>query len=260
MTSRRERSEREEPLDLTSLGAPAGEARPCPYIEGRDARERALWVNHFPAEFYHMLLDFGWRRSGRLIYRPACEMCRQCIPIRLDCSRIEPSRTQRKLLRRNADIQINVCDARPDEEKFDLFVRYQQARHAGDMCTDWASFSAFLYESPLPTVEVEYRLEGRLAGVAIVDRESQATSSVYTYFDPDLDRRSLGTWSVLRLAQQTAEWGARYYYLGYYIRDCQKMNYKTQFRPFELGDGRGRWESFDSEEAARAFVSELIDE
>ena len=234
-------------MDLESLDLPKGPPHDCPYLSDRQARDRAFMIDELPFGMYRLLMDHGWRRSGKIVYRPACDECQACVPIRIPVWEFQPSRTQSKLQRRNMDIQAKIQAPEPDREKFDLFVRYQRARHRGDMCTEWTDFCRFLYESPVQSREAIFRLDDRLVGVTVFDQESDAISSVYTYFDPDLPRRSLGTWAILWLNHYACLHGLAYHYLGYHIEDCRKMNYKIAFRPCELGDGRGGWTRRDSD-------------
>ncbi len=228
-------------LDFRDLGIQPGAPRDCPYLEERSARERAFALADSPAGLYKHLMDYGWRRSGRVIYKPACEGCSACVPIRIPVAEFAPSRTQRRTMRSNADIVATVGRPASTDEKFGLFVRYQETRHAGDMCTQREQFERFLYDSPVATMEAEFRLGGDLVGVSIIDRDGEALSAVYTWFAPEFQARSLGTWAILWSIGFAKEQGVPYYYMGYYIEGCGKMNYKAMFRPYELCDGAGNW-------------------
>ena len=227
--------------DPLTLGLEPSPEHRCPYLAERLARERAFMTDKLPPGIYHRLMDWDWRRSGRILYRPACATCSECRPIRIPVDRFEPSANQRKILNRNADLTLDIAEAQPTAEKFELFVRYQAARHSGDMCTQWGEFSAFLYETPVNTQELLFRDGDRLLGSAIVDLDGYSISSVYTYYDPEETRRSLGTWAILWLIEFARRRQIPFYYLGYYIAACRKMNYKTRFRPCEIGDGAGSW-------------------
>ncbi|MDK2973366.1 MAG: leucyl-tRNA---protein transferase [Candidatus Sumerlaeota bacterium] len=233
-------------LLLQDLGVPVGAEHECPYLPERQAAERAFLAEALPPDFYHSLMDHGWRRSGMVVYKPACPGCQACTPIRIPVADFRPNRTQRRLLARNADITAEATPCTPTQEKLDLFVRYQTARHSGTMCTNWHEFSSFLYSSPIATAEYTFRIEGNLAAIAIVDVGRSYFSAVYTYFDPDFEHRSLGTWAILWFIQRARALGLTHYYLGYFIDECRKMNYKTAFRPFELGNGRGEWTRYDA--------------
>jgi len=168
------------------------------------------------------------------------------MPIRIPTEEFKASRTQRKVWNRNSDIEAAVVDPEPTDEKFDLFVRYQESRHEGTMCTRPQEFRDFLYASPLRTREVVCRLHGRLVACAIFDIEPLGISSVYSWFDPDEERRSLGSWMVMMLTGLARRARLPYHYLGYYVRDCAKMNYKTRFQPCEVWDGSGLWKRVGS--------------
>ncbi len=232
---------RAERLDFRDLGIPPGPEHPCPYLEDRVARERAFGLSDCPQGLYKHLMDYGWRRSGRIVYKPACVNCSACVPIRVPVNDFKPSRIHRRITRQNEAIETTVDSPKASDEKFDLFVRYQKARHTGDMCTQRDQFEQFLYESPVASVELEFRLDGKLIGASIVDRDGDALSAVYTWFEPDLSDRSIGTWAILRSIGFAKECEIPYYYMGYFIEDCRKMNYKIAFKPFELGDSEGEW-------------------
>ncbi|MEQ8821857.1 MAG: arginyltransferase [Sumerlaeia bacterium] len=228
-------------LDFSDLGLPTGPEHTCPYLTGQMARERAFAADRLPFGVYRCLMDQGWRRSGRVLYKPSCAGCSQCRPIRIAVKDFQLNRTQRRLLKRNGHLEAHVRAPVPTEEKFHLFLRYQRGRHVGDMCSTWEEFSGFLYESPLETLEVCFWDNDELIGCAIVDVDFDCLSSVYTYFAPEMPERSLGTWAILWLIQFARSRRLSHYYLGYYIPDCRKMNYKTNFRPCEIADAKGEW-------------------
>lgn len=222
-----------------------GPPRACPYLADREARDLGFWTKGMSGPIYQLLLESGWRRSGPIFYRTACDGCQACIPIRLSTDVFRPNRTQRRIVRRNADLVQSCRVAEVGEEQFELFVRYQQARHVGDMCTEWEAFSTGLYHSPLPsTCEFQYRLGGRLVAVMLADETPNAFSAVYAWYDPDEEKRSLGTFMVLSLIEEARRRGHLHVYLGHYIEECRKMNYKTCFQPYELGDADGNWTRF----------------
>ncbi len=231
-------------IPLTQLG----EHR-CPYLPEQTARDRAFLTDALPPRLYHGLMDAGFRRSGKVVYQPTCKSCRACRPVRVRVGDFLPSKSQRRTLRRNADLKIEVGPLEPTEEKFDLYCRYQSVRHGERDHLDWSSFVDFLYDSPVDTVEFTYRGgDNRLLGVGICDECEPSLSSVYFYFDPLERRRGLGTFGVLREIEYCRDNEIPNYYLGFWIRGCDAMRYKTTFRPYqELGtDGlwRDRLESF----------------
>lgn len=186
-------------------------------------------------------MDLNFRRSGSLIYRPVCHGCGQCRAIRVPVGEFKPDRAQRRCLQRNGDLGVEVGEPEPTAEKYELFRRYLDVRHDGKMADSPEEFAEFLYESPILTKEVVFRLDSRLVGAAIIDVEPEAISTVYCYFEPDLPERSLGTFNILWSVQHCRELAVPYLYLGYYIPECRKMNYKTRFRPSEVLDVGTGW-------------------
>jgi arginine-tRNA-protein transferase len=196
-----------------------------------------------PPELYHRFMDAGFRRSGRLLYQPACAGCRECRPLRVPVALFRPSRSQRRGWRRNEDLTVTVGEPEATDERYDLYRRYVVDWHgrASD-AEDRQGFESFLYESPVETVEFTYRdASGRLLAVGICDVCSDSLSSVYFYFDPAESRRGLGTYGALREIDAARRMGVPHYYLGYWVEGCGAMQYKAEFRPVELLHGDGVW-------------------
>jgi len=215
----------------------------CPYLPGRMARSEAFLADSIDPAVYAAFMDRGFRRSGRVIYRPACDGCRACMPIRVPVRTFRMSRSQRRIWRRNLDVRVEVGRPGPTEEKHDVYVRYLRDRHDGAMTGGREEFVAFLYGSPVDTLEFRYRLGRRLVGVSLVDRCPGLLSSVYMYYDPDDRWRGLGTHSILWEIFYSRDHGLEYYYLGYRVAGCPKMSYKANFRPHELLGPDGAWVS-----------------
>jgi len=217
---------------------------PCPYLPGRIARNRAVFVGRMPPPLYHQFMDAGFRRSGKVLYQPICPACRHCLPIRIRVADFSPSKSQRRCLRKNADLSITIHPPAPSDEKFDLYRRYLTGWHRSS--TDGrAAFESFLYESPTDSVEFEYRDPStRLLAVGVCDVSPQSLSSVYFFYDPNESRRSLGTFGVLREIQYAAEQSMAYYYLGYWVEGCRTMNYKSTYHPCQLLHPDGVWRDF----------------
>jgi arginine-tRNA-protein transferase len=191
---------------------------------------------------YEDLLRSGFRRSGMLVYQPACAACSECRSLRIAVDRFQRSASQRRCWRKNADLHVKVGKASATAEKFDLYARYVIERHGrGEDATPQA-FLSFLYESPLQTLEMEYRDgTGKLLAVGICDRVGSALSSVYFYYDPAQLRRGLGTYGVLWEIDYAQRQGLTHYYLGYWVDGCATMQYKSSFGPHELLDAAGGW-------------------
>lgn len=184
---------------------------------------------------YSLLAEHGFRRSGRNIYRPQCTGCNACISVRVDVGRFEPSRTQRRIWRRNQDLTVHTVPAEFRQEHFELYQRYIRERHAGGSMDnpDEQRYTDFLISPYVETEFVELRADGRLICVAVVDTIASGLSAVYTFFDPDEAARSLGTYAVLWQLEEARRRALSWVYLGYWIKACRKMRYKDSFRPFE---------------------------
>lgn len=212
--------------------------QPCPYLPGQLERKviADLAVPHADA-LHNRLSRAGFRRSHTLAYAPVCATCSACIPIRIPVNRFEPDRTQRRTLRHNADLRTQCLPPVATPEQYALFHRYQTARHTeGDMATMTADdYRSMVEDTPVESMLFEFRTEaGELMIVSLIDRLEDGLSAVYSFYEPDLPRRSLGSLAVLFLIQETARLGLPYLYLGYWIQESRKMSYKSGFRPAEI--------------------------
>lgn len=224
-----------------SLPLLRGEDHPCPYLPNRTA-SALYWLGGAPTPTkYQDLMDAGFRRSGDVVYRPACRGCSACVPLRVPVARFVPSRSQRRALRRNTDVEMTVSEPRLDDERFELFLRYQDSQHDGTMITSRAGYEHFLVAGFAGAVEMSYRVAGRLVGVGIVDMTDRALSSVYFYFDPNERRRSLGVYSILQEIELCRSRSLSHWYAGFYVADCRKMTYKADYRPHEFLHADGVW-------------------
>jgi len=220
----------------------------CGYLASRLSTFRAFQADHLSGEEFQRLLDAGFRRSGSIIYQPMCAGCRACIPIRVPVDRFAPSRSQRRVLRKNTGVRITAGPPIPTQEKWELYQRYQREwhrKHTPD--DDLAGFIDFLYHSPVETLEFTYRDRwDNLLGVGICDICPRSLSSVYFYFDPRRADQSLGTYSALYEIQWAREQKYAYWYAGYWIEQCASMSYKSRFRPFEILCTDGQWREADA--------------
>ena len=220
------------------------EESPCPYLPGRQSRNEAYLIDTLDGELHERLLARGFRRSGRVVYRPACRGCCECRQIRVPVDLFTPTRSMRRVWRRNADIRVVQGDAQPSDAKYALFARYLSVQHDGQMPQTPDAFAEFLYDSPTSTREFCYYVGERLIGVSLVDVCDGGLSSIYMYFDPDHASRSLGTYSALWEIEQCRLDAHPYYYLGYYIAHSPKMAYKIRFRPNEVLVAADTWLTF----------------
>jgi len=214
----------------------------CSYFPDRSSITRAFWASFIEAPLYHRFMDAGFRRSGKVIYQPICTACRRCIPIRVPVARFTPDKSQRRCRRKNQDLTISIDIPEATEEKFHLYDRYRRQWHESEETHDWNTFTSFLYDSPVETIEFSYRNQtNKLLGIGICDLSSQSLSTVYFYFDPEESRRSLGTFSALYEIDWAKNAGIPYYYLGYWVKGCGAMEYKSGFKPCELLGTDGVW-------------------
>lgn len=216
---------------------------PCPYLPGKLATDRAIWASTVPAAVYEQFMDAGFRRSGKLLYQPACRGCRACLSIRVPVGTFTADKSQRRCFRRNADLNVTHSAPCYSAEKFELYRKYLVGWHGRSDVDDAESFKSFLYDSPLEsTLEFEYRdADSRLLAVGICDPCPSVLSSVYLYFDPAASERGLGTFAALHEIEFARRGGLAYYYLGYWVDGCRAMQYKQGFAPNEVLHPDGRW-------------------
>lgn len=208
----------------------------CAYLPGRNARDEVFWCHTLSPARYLALMDLGFRRSGLIVYRPRCEGCSACVPMRVNVASFTPSKSQRRVLRRNADVLLELDEPQFTAEKAELYARYLRLQHPeSPQESSPESLREFLYTSCTATLEACYRdSQGRLLGVTILDICPGAVSSVYHFFEPEEASRSIGVYSVLAEIELCRKKNWPWYYLGFWVKGCATMEYKTNYGPHEL--------------------------
>ena len=219
---------------------------PCPYLAGREAVLPLRWYQKpIAPEDFDALLATADRRVGRTMYRPSCPSCDECKGIRVPIADFRPSKSQRRAWRKNADVRVMAGPPRVDTAHLDLFNKHKLGRGLSERPTSASHYRNWLTVTCTRTIETRYLVGDKLIGVGILDLGKQDASSVYFYFDPDEDHRSLGVFSVLAEIAWLRSQGYRWYYLGLYVRDCPQLSYKSRYHPHERleGDAWVRYES-----------------
>ena len=211
----------------------------CSYLPDRQAM--TLFADpeaNLNNPLYSQLTHLGFRRSGEFIYRPHCQHCQACIPVRLQIDHFKPSRSQKRIIKKNRDLQVRIQTPRFEPAYFTLYQRYIAARHAdGDMypATE-AQFQSFLLSRAnqmAATQVAEFYLADQLVAMAFFDTIDDGLSAIYTFFEPDMAERSLGSFAILWQIEHCLSLDLPYLYLGFWIASCDKMKYKNQFQPLE---------------------------
>lgn len=222
---------------LSTIKVFATHPHPCSYLD--DQQATTLFVDPdtiINQTIYSELADVGFRRSGQHIYRPQCESCQACIAARIPVEHFHRKRSHRKIWNRNQDLQIEAVTDISAIEYYQLYEKYISVRHSdGDMYPpNREQFDSFLTDEMDITRYYTFKSGERLLAVVVIDLMERGLSAIYTYFDPDMERRSLGTFAILWQVELARKLGLPYLYLGYWIKECRKMSYKIEYRPVEL--------------------------
>ncbi|MCG8433325.1 MAG: arginyltransferase [Gammaproteobacteria bacterium] len=236
-----------KPNDLGRLDLFQTPDHECAYLSGRVARTVFADPDVRPDRHVHTVMaSYGFRRSGRFIYRPNCPGCRACVPVRIPVERFHMTRSQKRTWRKNQDLQVSTVTAKYKDEYFSLYNHYQAHRHPDGVmeAKDPQTFLDFLTSEWSDTYFYEFRADDTLIAVCAADPLDNGLSAVYTFFHPAYEKRSLGTHAILHLIHEARRYDLKWVYLGYWIQECAKMSYKNRFRPLQVFRD-GRWVYID---------------
>lgn len=223
-----------------------GSVSECSYLPGKLAINIYADPHHpDPGLMYNQLIQRGFRRSGEYVYRPGCTDCQACVPVRIPCADFQPRRTDRRNLKRNAELSVQYQPAGYSQSYFDLYRKYLQYRHPGGGMDnpEPEDFMRFMLNPLGETLFLEVIFGEKLLAVAVTDAVNDGLSAVYTFFDPDFADRGLGRYCILQQIELCRSLSSPYLYLGYWVDGCQKMQYKTDFQPQEHFDGHS-WQPY----------------
>ena len=216
----------------------------CPYIKGQTEQRIAVDISNDP-QCHDGLAVAGFRRVENWVYRPACPQCNACLPWRVDVANFMPSRNMSRIIKRNRDLTTHVASPIPSDDHYRLFKTYVTNRHDdGQMAQmDQLEFTSMISNSPIETILISYKdAENNLVGAILSDLQSDGLSAVYSFFEPSLTTRSLGTFMVLDLLSIAKDSDLDWLYLGYFVDGSRKMEYKARFRPAEVFKD-GQWQA-----------------
>ena len=221
---------------IHSLGFYTTPTHTCSYFKDRQAI--TMFADpRFPksGSLYSQLAKYGFRRSGKHIYQPHCEMCTACIPVRIPVNDFIPNRNQKRTLLKNKELKSNILPAGFHKEHFNLYKRYLEFKHPGGGMDNPSveSYTDFLFADWMETIILEIYLDQELLAIAVIDQLNDSLSAVYTFYNPEFTERSLGTYAILLEIEKARELGLKWLYLGYWINGCKKMSYKNNFNPLE---------------------------
>lgn len=217
------------PLFLTEL-------QPCSYLDNKNSQSAFIHPSFsMNTPLYSQLIERGYRRSGNEVYTPHCPTCSECIPTRLVAEQFSATKNQKRCIKKNLATHVSVKPAIFEQAHYDIYMRYQIHRHldGGMANSSKEDYMNFLSSRWCNTLFVEFSINNEIAAVAIVDLLDNALSAVYTFFEPKFSQYSLGTYAVLWQIQHAKQMNLEFVYMGFWIKNCKKMTYKTQYQPIQ---------------------------
>jgi len=212
---------------------------PCPYLKDKVWLSYLTHADHIDDQVYEALINQGFRRSGNVFYQNQCQGCTACVPLRVPCDAFSPSKSQRKILRKNQDLRFEIETSRYDADVFRVYQAFTKVRYQMDVTVD--EFQQFLVRSAIDTQMMKYYdPSGKMIAVGWLDVLATSISSVYFAFDPEESKRSLGTFSVMKEIELCQSLQKPYLHLGFWVENCSSMLYKSKFYPHQLLKG-GTW-------------------
>lgn len=207
------------------------EAVACPYIDGKKFTQEYFFAYQLNEREFDEFLSSGWRRFGLFFFRPACEGCCRCVPIRILCSEFSPTKSQRRVIRKNIDTEVKLSPPNYSDEIFEIYRKHSKVKFGQE--SEVSRFKESFFTAAVPSAQSEYYVEGKLMGVGFLDISSNALSSVYFIYDPDYSSYSPGVYSVLKEIEIARELEISYYNLGYWIKENSSMAYKGNYSPYQ---------------------------
>ncbi|NNE57896.1 MAG: arginyltransferase [Hellea sp.] len=226
---------------------------PCPYLPERMERKIFAQLDPITGPYLNNYLTHsGFRRSQNVLYRPACENCQACRSLRVKAPEFTPTRSMKRIVNRNKDLAAIVCPSLATDEQFDLLARYLNSRHAGGGMSDmdYGRYEMMVEECATESQILEYRnAEGRLIACVLVDVLMDGYSMVYSFFDPDENDRSLGHYMILDHIKRCQDSEMLWLYLGYWVKESPKMDYKARYKPCQILGVYG-WQNLGKDDEA----------
>jgi arginine-tRNA-protein transferase len=221
----------------------------CPYLAGLEARFEFSIASRLTPEEYEDLMNRGYRKFGAQFFKPICDACQACRPIRVPVAAFAPDRSQRRALKSNADLEVRLGVPTVDDARLELYNRYHDAQAARkgwpEQAKDAAEYKDSFVRNPIPSVEITLWEKDALRAVILTEITPHVVSAIYHYHDRDFPKRALGTTCILQTIELARKLGKPWVYLGYYVRGSASMEYKSRFRPCEVLGTDGVWQAFD---------------